>query len=85
MLFSAYVIDSTAIINRLKELYLWLKNTQIPYTRAALILHNALQRFLWQDEQMSKNIQPILRDLFKLKNNEICAVLSQEVQNNYWR
>ncbi|MBS1988510.1 leucine-rich repeat domain-containing protein [Candidatus Dependentiae bacterium] len=80
LLFSENVIDSVAIINMLKELYLTLTNTQISYTHAALILRNALQRFLWQDYQMSMDIQTILRDLFNLKNNEICAVLSQEVK-----
>jgi predicted CopG family antitoxin len=79
-LFSKNVIDSAAIINMLKELCPMLTNTQISYTHAALILRNALERFLWQDGQMSCNIQPILRDLFNLKNNEICAVLSQEVK-----
>jgi hypothetical protein len=44
------------------------------------MLRDALQRFLWQDRRMSMDIQTILRDLFNLKNNEICAVLSQEVK-----
>ncbi|MBS1988508.1 hypothetical protein JST56_05995 [Candidatus Dependentiae bacterium] len=79
-LFSENVIDSVAIINMIKRLYLMLKDTQISYTRGALILRNALQRFLWQDGQMSSDIQPILRNLFKLKNNEIRSVLAKEVK-----
>ncbi|MBS1988509.1 leucine-rich repeat domain-containing protein [Candidatus Dependentiae bacterium] len=86
-LFSINVIDSAAIITMLKQLHLMLVSNHITDARAALILQNALQRFLWQDLQMSRNIQTILSDLFSLRNNEIRAVLSKEVKvigGNKW-
>jgi hypothetical protein len=79
-LFSINVIDSAAIITMLKQLHQMFVSNHITDARAAVILQNALQRFLWQDLQMRANIQPILRDLFNLQNNEFRAVLSKEVK-----
>ncbi|MBS1988506.1 leucine-rich repeat domain-containing protein [Candidatus Dependentiae bacterium] len=79
-LFSINVIDSATIITMLKQLHVMLTGNHINYARAALILQNALQRFLWQDLQISSNIQPVLRNLYDLNNDEIRSVLSKEVK-----
>jgi hypothetical protein len=79
-LFSINVIDSAAIITMLEKLHPMLKEKRISYTRGKSILQNALQSFLWQDREMSENIQPVIRDLLGLKSTIIDEVLQQEVR-----
>ncbi|MCA9508524.1 MAG: leucine-rich repeat domain-containing protein, partial [Myxococcales bacterium] len=79
-LFSENVTDSNAIIVMLKQLHQLLESNIITPARAALILRSALQRFLWQDEHMSRNIQPVLKNLYRLNNKNIQEVLAEEVK-----
>jgi hypothetical protein len=79
-LFSKNIIDSASIIIMLKQLHEMLKKNIISYPRGKSILQNALQSFLWEDQQMCKNIQPVIESFLGLKNNSIDEVLQHEVK-----